>query len=785
MKRPQRPFVLWVAALAVILLFLFHEALFGGKGLVPADETLAYPPWNDHSPPGNYLLVDQYAVFIPEHDFMHREVKEGRFPLWNPYLACGMPNPASIQTATWFPIQLLGSVLDPFYASGPAAFLKLFLAGLFTMLYLRVLGVSNAGSFLAGLVFSLCGFMIVWLGHPHVNCAMWLPLLLYFIEKSFRSSDQPTTISFSKSWAGFAVAYGLMLLGGHPPTAVHVSLFVFAYFLMRLVTSRATHPFRRLGMFIAFLLAGVMVAAVQIIPYLEYYAQSSSSVSSGIIQRWAYHLTPDMLVHFIFPFLTGSPADGFEDLSWLIGPPDTANFNERTAYAGILPLLFAAYGIFCRRDQFAIFFSGTIAIALLVVLGVPPIPMIMSHLPVLNAISNTRLLLLVAFSLAVLAGLGWDAFSIPGNRRRVIQVTVGFLILMGGSLGMVGWNVLAKIHLLQPAYKVYVFEQFLIPLGSLLVVAFIFLKLPSVGQRFRILLVAGWTTVDLLTFARGYNPAIPRDRYYPDAPAIQWLQQDKSVFRILGLGNTFYPDSAAVYGLQDARGIDYMTLRRYEELINGTAGNFWFYREAAQLPEPFRLLNIKYVLSSAPALQTNQDFELVFTNGVNIYRFRKYLPRALPVFDCQVKTKPEILAAVRQRTFDPAGTLLLEQKPETLPVTSSPVVLETNAAARIISYLPDEVKIEADMPRAGFLLLLDSYFPGWTASVNGGQAKIYRADYNFRAVILPAGKSSVTFSYQPRSFYFGLGISALALMVLVAVFIRPRRPPTDLPDQSA
>ena len=126
---------------------------------------------------------------IPQHEFVHQQILRGHFPLWNPHLDSGKPNLGSIQGALLFPINLLLMPLDPFYASGLAAFLKLFLAGVFTMLYLRRLGVSPAAAFLSGLVFSLCGFMIVWLGHPHVNCAMWLPCC--FTSSKSRSSSHP------------------------------------------------------------------------------------------------------------------------------------------------------------------------------------------------------------------------------------------------------------------------------------------------------------------------------------------------------------------------------------------------------------------------------------------------------------------------------------------------------------------------------------------------------------------------------------------------------------------
>ena len=79
------------------------------------------------------------------------------------------------------------------------------------------------------------------------------------------------------------------------------------------------------------------------------------------------------------------------------------------------------------------------------------------------------------------------------------------------------------------------------------------------------------------------------------------------------------------------------------------------------------------------------------------------------------------------------------------------------------------------MPRSGFLLLLDTYFPGWVANVNGRPTEIYCADYNFRAVTLPAGKSTIRFSYQPNSLRIGMALSLISLLALGGVWFWSRK----------
>src|SRR5262249_16785056 len=132
-----------------------------------------------------------------------------------------------------------------------------------------------------------------------------------------------------------------------------------------------------------------------------------------------------------------------------------------------------------------------------------------------------------------------------------------------------------------------------------------------------------------------------------------------------------------------------------------------------------------------------------------------------------------VLARVRSGTFDPRATVLLEAPPPPLPEAADAAI--TTAGARIVRYEPDRITIEAQLPRPGFLLLLDNYYPGWRASAAGREVPILRADYTFRAVALPAGATTVEFVYQPTSFRAGLAVALLAGIALVVLGVRDAR----------
>lgn len=83
-------------------------------------------------------------------------------------------------------------------------------------------------------------------------------------------------------------------------------------------------------------------------------------------------------------------------------------------------------------------------------------------------------------------------------------------------------------------------------------------------------------------------------------------------------------------------------------------------------------------------------------------------------------------------------------------------------------YEPEKVVVRAALAEPGYLVLSDTYYPGWEAWVDGQPAAILRADLLFRAVALEAGEHVVEFRYRPASLRWGAGISLAALAVLVA-----------------
>jgi hypothetical protein len=97
--------------------------------------------------------------------------------------------------------------------------------------------------------------------------------------------------------------------------------------------------------------------------------------------------------------------------------------------------------------------------------------------------------------------------------------------------------------------------------------------------------------------------------------------------------------------------------------------------------------------------------------------------------------------------------------------------------AQIESYEMDRVTISAMMMRPGFLILSDTFYPGWRAYIDGNEAPIFRANGFLRAIPLAVGQHKVEFRYVPATFFIGLSIALATLLGWLGVrfFIRLRR----------
>jgi hypothetical protein len=420
-----------------------------------------------------------------------------------------------------------------------------------------------------------------------------------------------------------------------------------------------------------------------------------------------------------------------------------------------------------------------------------------------------RWLFTVTFSLATLAGYGFDVLvkghDIAESRcfaafRKVLSwLNLGITLLMLACLALGQRSIQPLNNLRTGVLSEQTLERLLLLLHGLtrlplikfsdslsmalssLNPALLFVLLSNAGfliiylwNRRRItattfqVVVVSLTVVDLLlTSGTTVNPMREASYYDRQFGSTAFLQQNCGLHRIYPTAEkgkkdvveNLLEDIPTVYGLYSVFGHAALPVERHKIFVRTM-------RKSAAL---FNLAGVKYVLLEEDPgypgyvrAYVGSDFE--------IYENESVLPRSFIVHHAEViPSEQAVLDRLLSEDFDPSRTVILAEEP--LPSFDQAVLPSEPDlhGAEITSYSPHQVVIEADLQADGFLVLSDTYYPGWKVYVDGREDKIYQADYLFRAVFLKQGRHVVEFRYNPLSFRIGLAISLATGAILCAM----------------
>ena len=154
--------------------------------------------------------------------------------------------------------------------------------------------------------------------------------------------------------------------------------------------------------------------------------------------------------------------------------------------------------------------------------------------------------------------------------------------------------------------------------------------------------------------------------------------------------------------------------------------------------------------------------------GDDVAMYRRPIPRARLVHAAVVL--PDDGATLRhvvEHAGDAPTTAVLARDDEMPPLAQPPA--GTAETVTIVGDEPEHVVVEATVASPALLVLTDTFYPGWTATVDGVAAAILRADHAFRAVALAPGTHKVEFAYRPGSVRLGFAISGFAAVCCLAL----------------
>jgi O-antigen/teichoic acid export membrane protein len=432
---------------ALLPLIFYWPVLFGSAVLLPLDNLWTKPPW--FGPPGavphNGLISDMILQNYPWKLILEQAWRQRELPLWNPYEMAGLPYLGTGQTGALYPFTALFLILGPLRAYGWYSVLHQFLAATLTYGFGRRLGLGRTGSAVAGIVFAFCFFLTVSYIWPMVlGAAVWLPLGLWSVTGLARAAAQG---GFARSLAidlplG-ALATALSVLGGHLEITFYATFALALYVIYLGVQLWLGGDRPASGRFVlaaaGAVALGVLIAAVQLVPFLEVLQTNNRQGDTTYCQVISYALPHRQVFGLLLPDFFGNPAiHDYLDLTTLkttpiernaLGRPidnafwGTKNYVEAGGYVGVVPLLLALVAALRSRHRERWFFLGLAGLAVLLAFGTPLYALIYYGLPFFSQLRTPfRWLYLLDFALAMLAGMGLDSVmrrqAVSGDRSQ-------------------------------------------------------------------------------------------------------------------------------------------------------------------------------------------------------------------------------------------------------------------------------------------------------------------------------------------------------------------------------
>jgi hypothetical protein len=689
-------------------------------------------------------FTDQYVWFdhpdmayleIPRLEFMAREFHSGRFPLWDPHLWMGQPLIGQTQPGPLNPLTLLFLLLPLRDGYLRADFLNWYyivihLLGALGMFVLcRELGRTAPASVLAACAFSLGGFLgsAPWL--DILSGAVWTPWVCLFFVRAARRRRPILNAALS----GFFL--GLAWLSGHHELPLLVSLALAVAWLAVAVRRnwRALLPGA-----VSFAIA-LMVGAAQLWPTIEF---------GRLARRWGPAGPGPVGWHDTVPYLSAEIYSLTPRALAGIVLPDQSPIGDTSGFTGLTAALLVAIAVLAGWRSPAVgWLVATAAVAIAYAMGAftPLHGVLYSLLPEIHrARVPVRALHLAGFALAVLAAYGADHLL----RRR----PAARLPLVAGAAGMLGLAlVLAAV-----VAKIDLNETVLLSAwaGILLWVAVSAWHARRLS-RFPLLALLGFF---LLSELHAVHTRAWRSRLSEAGqPFARTLAEHRDVAEFLY--NQPQPTRVAVN--DDDIPVNFGDLHSINTLEGYTAGVtnnlLLFSRHTAWSQRLYAVTH--YVGKQALRPDLNHVFR--GAGGVNVFQLPDSLPRARAVH--QVRQLPDtvaLTAAMEKADFDPAQLVLL--------VGDAPELERCDGAQiSILAYAPNRVRLRAEMPCRGMVILADTDYPGWRAYINNQETRIWSAYGALRGVVAPAGVHEIDFRFRPLSVYAGIGITALGAVVVV------------------
>jgi len=783
----------WMAFLVCLVVVFFHQFIFLGRVPINADwlhanfqPGLAYMDVEAH----NSELDDPVYQFYPLRMEAVRQWRDGRVPLWNPRIMCGTPLLADGISKPFDPLIPLYLIFGGPVGRGLELFCQFVLMVLGAYIMARAFGIARAGAAVTAVIYTFNGLSVTWMELRTATGAFaFFPWAMLFLSASLERRSGALA-------AASGLAAGFMGLCGHPQFVVYGYMLLGAFVLWHAVAGwgrAGAGAFGRSLMLGAFaVLSGLALWAVELLPFIELVRHSARSPLQYARANEA--ASPVSFLTYIYPRFFGDPVTGDYLGAFVIRRPymtAVAGFTGACTPAFVIAGLVA--GRFALKWFFAAVFVAVPAVMLLTGYG------LLTSLRVTGSFFTGTDIARIVFAsnaaAAVLAGAGVGALSdgavgkAPARRLAVVLAgAFGLIALCTVFVGRLAGPLTFFDEGRSAAFRRYLGSfargvpavRLLSVLGGLFFLAAgCAVVLLCCRWRAAAVLAVALSAGELLSFGIGYNPFVESELIAPDFPFMKVLAREASKGRILGVdtpfasppaaskGDFLVPNTAMLYGLEDIRGDESLRLERYFNYMLRLAPPGTSLLASIHLPvfdsKLIDQLNTRYVMSAVPLDAAH--LTLVYSDGrAFVYANTRAVERVfMPEKWWRVQGPlPALNFMTARADFIPGKTAVVEA------AETPPAAAPGPRSARIISYRPDEVVIEAECAQTALVVLADSYAPGWHAAVDGRPVEIVPANGVARGVFIGAGRHRIVFSYLPASFVAGAAISAAAMLAAAA-----------------
>ncbi|MCK9419651.1 MAG: YfhO family protein [Nitrospirae bacterium] len=757
---------IWVSAIAVGTLLPAALSLASGHTLV----------WRDTS-----------KLFQPIRPLIVEALRNFQLPLWNPHEALGIPLFAQMMHGVLHPISVMGAFLFPQAGMDVFILIYIMLAALGSALLARILGASWGAAAITGFGYGLSGYVLGMGSIIQYLCAAasapWALIGLRMAGENRR---------FGIVAAASAIA--VLHFAGDPEWSIIAIILGIAL---------AIEAGGRRGLIYALLgiAIGTALAGIQLIPTMAYFREASRAIELDPLDRMQWALAPWRIVEFIVPGFFGSPGIGLEKWSvfmWL-GGLVRSGFEMPfvpSVFVGAGILVLAAAGL--SHSRVTRIFGIASLILLWLALGTNAgAEQLLHYIPIWGKFRySEKLVGPLTLCLSILAAFGADRLSNQPSRFRAVLAGAAGIACLLLSIFIANWQGFELFFLETAARDAAPSLRHNLATGlvhaALMLLAITCLI--AAARRWHHVRVHFPAAAAGLVFLQ-LSLAAPFAMHTGERA----VRDDHPLSQIANTGelpriatplerNYLYPAELnqfdAQIGVQSHMGVPSYNVpshidqldtytglrpRRFELLLRTLSKEF-----GVQSVLALRRYAVTHMMIKNPYFED----ETAVANAASAGGVKVLNNNEWGFSGWKVPHRPWTFFA-EQMVIARGEKEALNTLVETLERGGSTVVLEDApqsnelAAGQVLDIVrsSDALRIEATSRANGILVVNDSYWPGWRATIDGKDVPIWRADFIVRAMPWPAGHHVLEMKYDPPEVRIGWLISLLGAIALIAASV--------------